>query len=828
MKRFFLLLIVLAASLSALYGEANPNTIELTDNEHQLVANNNRFAFSLFEKVRESQLSTFNSQLSTVLSPLSITIDLGMLNNGADGITREEIDAVLGSQNVGGADAINALCRKLLKECGGLDEKTCVAIANNIYVNRASGCELLPDFVKTASQYYDATPETRDFGDGKTRDVINQWGRDHTEGMIEEAIKEDEFYPDAVSYLLNALYFKGEWTHKFNAGETHRCLFDDEKKEAQMMHQVSDFAYAENKVYQSVILPYGNTAYQMTVFLPRWGKTIDDVIDELKDKGWSKDDYGPCQVNLYLPKFETSTDMRLEDIMVSLGMPNAFEGGYGFNQFCDINVYIGMMKQTAKICLDEEGSEASAVTVIDVRKYSSGPDYADFLADRPFLYMITEQSTDAIFFIGQYMGEPMKNVRKDISLIEEEKQLVASNNGFALNLFRKARGEESSIMSPLSITFALGMINNGAAGQTQQEINEVLGFGNAGADAINAFCRKLLTEAPTLDETTAAEIANTIFVNSGKDYYLQQSFIDKANAFYDAEPQAINFYDKQNTIDIINGWANDHTHGMIPWLFDDEKKFNSDAVSYLLNALYFKGIWTNKFDKNDTKDEPFNGGQTVPMMQQREYFAYTENDLYQAVRLPYGNEAYHMTVFLPRENKSIDEVLKQMNTLNIEFPLGTCNIDLKLPRIQTGTSLSLADIMKELGMRQAFDEVTADFPYFGNRLVYISNMFQKAAIDLDEEGTEAAAVTVIEVTDAIGIPHHVTFHANRPFFYTISEQSTDVIFFIGQYMGPDMASSVSHTPASSKGKGVIYNLAGQRLSKPQRGLNIIEGKKIMK
>ena len=825
MKRFFLLLAVLVTILSSFADETTPKTIELTPDERQLVENNNHFAFNLFSKARGDE--------SLLLSPLSITIDLGMLNNGADGITREEIDAVLGSKDVGGADAINAFCRKLLSESGTLDEKTRVALANNIYVNSASGCELLPSFVETASQYYDATPESRDFGDGETRNVINQWGSDHTEGMIEEAIKEDEFNPDAVSYLLNALYFKGEWTHKFDAKATYRSLFDNEKKETTMMHQVSDFAYAQNEVYQSVILPYGDGAYQMTVFLPLWGKTIDDVLTELSTKGLQQNEYGPCQVNLYLPKFETSTDMRLEDIMKSLGMPNAFEGGYGFNKFCNDNVFIGMMKQAAKIKLDEEGSEASAVTVIEIRKNSTVPSYADFVADRPFLYVISERSTGAIFFIGQYMGDPLKNVRKDISLTEEEKQLVESNNNFALNLFRKIResqqttdnGQQSLVFSPLSITYALGMMNNGAAGQTQQEINEVLGFGDAGADAINAFCRKLLTEAPTLDETTAAEIANTIFVNSGKGYELQQGFIDKANAFYDAQPQALNFYEEKQTIDIINGWANDHTHGMIPEVLN-ENTFKPAAVSYLLNALYFKGAWTNKFDKEYTQEESFNGGQAVPMMRQWEYFQYTENDLYQAIRLPYGNEAYHMTVFLPREDKSIDEVLKQMNTLNIEFSYGAENVDLKLPRIQTGTSLPLVDIMKELGMRQAFDEVTADFPYFGNRSVFISNMFQKAAIDLDEEGTEAAAVTVIEESESIG-GHRFTFHANRPFFYTISEQSTGVIFFIGQYAGPDMASPISLTPAISKGEGTIYNLAGQRLSKPQHGMNIIDGKKVM-
>ena len=796
MKKMFLLLVVLTASLAVFAEENKPKEIKLTDTERQLVQNNNRFALDLFRKARATQ----EKQESMLLSPLSITVDLGMLNNGADGITREEIDAVLGSKDVGGAEVINQFCRKLLNESGTLDEKTRVAMANNIYVNTSAGYELLPAFVQTAKEYYDATPEARDFYDGKTRDVINKWGSDHTEGMIEEAIKEEEFNPDAISYLLNALYFKGEWTHKFDAKNTHRHLFDEGRKEVQMMYQTSDFSYYENKVYQSVVLPYGNMAYQMTVYLPHYGKTIDDVLTEL---GTSKDatlgsdaSYKTFHVDLFLPRFETETDMHLEDIMRALGMPNAFEGGYGFNQFCNSNAFIGMMKQVAKVKLDEEGTEASAVTVIEMDKNAVEP-YTEFIADHPFLYVISERSTGAVFFIGQYTGEPLKNVRKDINLTEEEKQLVESNNDFAFRLFQKARGEESSIMSPLSITYALGLLNNGAAGQTQQEINNTLGFGNAGADAINNFCRKLLTEAPTLDEETKAEIANTIYVNSGKGYELQQGFIDKANEYYDAQPEARDFYDGE-TWEVINQWANDHTNGMIPKVFPFEEAFNQNAVSYLLNAIYFKGAWTNKFEKEYTHDEAFNGGEKVPMMCQEEEFVYAENDLYQAVRLPYGNGAYQMTVYLPREGKAIGDVLSQMDGKNwIDKYAFSTLVDLKLPRLKTETSLPLVNIMKELGMPKPFTP-EAEFPYFGNGDICIGDMFQKAAIDLDEEGTEAAAVTVIEAAET-AIPNEAVFHANRPFFYIISEYSTGAIFFMGQYLGNGKAKE----PCDSNNDGMV-------------------------
>ena len=468
MRKLTLLVAALLMAVVASAQENQPKQIKLTEEERQMVQSNNDFAFRLFRQARTND--------SQILSPLSITVDLGMLNNGADGITREEINAVLAGSNVSSADVINSFCRKLLNETATLDEKTHVAIANNIYVNTRWGYQLLPAFTETANQYYDATPESRDFYDGKTRDVMNQWGSDHTEGMIEEAIKEDEFNEDAVSYLLNALYFKGEWTHKFDAAQTKRYQFDWGNKEVQMMHQQSEFSYAENNVYQSIVLPYGNKAYQMTVFLPRYSRTIADVLNELNGKNWQQAGYDTYHVNLMLPKFETSTDMRLEDIMKTLGMPNAFMGGYGFNEVVDDNVFIGMMKQVAKIKLDEEGTEASAVTVIELDKNASEPRYAEFIADRPFLYVISESSTGAIFFIGQYMGEPLKNQRHNISLTDEERKLVQSNNDFAFNLMRQARTEDSQILSPLSITYALGMLNNGAAGKTQEEINTVLGF----------------------------------------------------------------------------------------------------------------------------------------------------------------------------------------------------------------------------------------------------------------------------------------------------------------------------------------------------------------
>ena len=424
------------------------------------------------------------------------------------------------------------------------------------------------------------------------------------------------------------------------------------------------------------------------------------------------------------------------------------------------------------------------------------------------------------------------NAPKEIELVEGEQELINSNNDFAFNLFRKARGDKSKILSPLSITFALGMLSNGADGQTLKEINQTLGFGGAGADAINTFCQKMLKESNTLDEKTKALIANTIFVNEGFGYRLQEGFVDKVNAYYDAQPQNRDFDDGE-TMDVINQWASDHTMGMIPRVLDEDT-FNPSAVSYLLNALYFKGIWSDPFKKENTKDEPFGGGDDVPMMQKRsEDIRYAENDLYQAIRLPYGNGAYRMDVFLPREDKTIGEVLDVFDGSNWQPQYLMKEVDLKLPRFETDTYQSLERIMSDLGMPEAFLP-SAEFPYFCNVPIYISNMFQVAKIKLDEEGTEAAAVTVIEAKASSMPSEPKRFYANRPFLYVISEQSTGAIFFIGQYTGgvtADIRSGIITTKAEPKpsANNLIYNLSGQRLSQePARGLYIKNGKVMIK
>ena len=377
----------------------------------------------------------------------------------------------------------------------------------------------------------------------------------------------------------------------------------------------------------------------------------------------------------------------------------------------------------------------------------------------------------------------------ELELTSAEQQMVGSSNDFAFNLFREVQDEvKSQIVSPVSITYALGMLNNGAAGETQKQINSVLGFADTGSDGINAFCYKMLQRAATLDPLTKVLIANTIYMN--KPYELQTEFVQRAKTFYDAEPETRDFHDGK-TRDVINKWGSDHTEGMIEEVLK-EGEFDYDAVSYLLNAIYFKGSWKKKFDKAQTMKEPFDhAGITkemtyADMMHQTTNFEYAETDDCQALRLPYGNGSFQMTVLLPKAKTNAlpkvptAEVWQQLNE-----QMDSTLVNVSLPRFETDTDIDLKPIMTKLGMPDAFNPFKADFRNFCNTEVYIELMKQVAKIKVDEEGTEAAAVTVIGVvmTSIEPEPQYVTFHANHPFLYVISEQQTGAVLFIGKYTG---------------------------------------------
>lgn len=380
-----------------------------------------------------------------------------------------------------------------------------------------------------------------------------------------------------------------------------------------------------------------------------------------------------------------------------------------------------------------------------------------------------------------------------IRLTAAQQQYVSGANAFSFNLFRavakQTEAGESMIMSPLSVIYALGLVNNGASPAVSKEITRVLGFGAEGKRELNAFCANLIANAPLLDEEVTLGIANAFFLNSMKGYTLYDAFRTDMKNYYKALVEELDF-SQEASLGHINAWASEQTHGMIPSVLD---KLYATAVAYILNALYFKGAWTYPFSPECTWKDAFTKADksttTVQMMNAHiDSIPYTAADSYSAIRLPYGNGAYSMTIVLPNNGKTladVEDVLAADSFQRLQNAMTEEEVEIHLPKFESEADMPLVKIMASLGMPSAFSG--AAFPYLCPEQdeIYISNIFQKARIKVNEEGSEAAAVTVIEMreTSIPGNPPYKVFYAKRPFLYFITERSTGAIFFMGRYMG---------------------------------------------
>ena len=374
-----------------------------------------------------------------------------------------------------------------------------------------------------------------------------------------------------------------------------------------------------------------------------------------------------------------------------------------------------------------------------------------------------------------------------VKLTAAQQAQVENSNEFAWKFFKEvSKGEQQDVfVSPLSVTYALGMLSNGAVGDTQKEILEGLEFRSGKVEDINSLCHQLMIESPKLDKSTQLSMANAVVVN--KKIQLQPTFQNVVKKQYDALVASKDF-GSPATLSFINQWASDHTQGMVPKILE---RINPDGVSYLLNALYFKGIWYRQFDKKRTQQESFTQADgkklSVKMMHQKERFLAAENDNYQTVVLPYGNGSYEMVVLLPREGKDLSNLLQTMDAKKWKDNLKntySSEVDLKLPRFTSAYTRELNDVLKLLGMNAMFDPSKANLTKMSAVSSFVSMVLQKAKIEVDEEGSKAAAVTVIETAPTAVAPSKpILFHANRPFMYAIVEHSTGTIFFMGTYQG---------------------------------------------
>lgn len=372
-----------------------------------------------------------------------------------------------------------------------------------------------------------------------------------------------------------------------------------------------------------------------------------------------------------------------------------------------------------------------------------------------------------------------------IELTEAQQQLVQNINDFAFDVYRTVWQSEkrSNITSPQSLTYLMGMLNDGASGKTAEEIAQTIGFGRNNKSVVNEFCRAFISQAPQADPSVALQIANIIATNKGIE--LSETFKQDMQDYYDAEVASLDF-SQPASVDYLNGWSNRKSNGMIPSVIDE---LHPTDMLVLMNAVSFKATWTQKFDVKDTEEEAFMkaDGTTVslPMMHRKAEVLYGSNDVFSSIHLPFGSgDAWAMYVLLPNEGKTIDDIIATLGHESWEQAkaAGSTIVDIKIPRFSTTSDIVLNDAIASLGAPSMFVSGDADFSGIcNNQQLSIGLIKQKAAIEVTEEGTKTSAVTVARMVGMNGATKTADFHANRPFVYIIQEMKTGAVFFIGAY-----------------------------------------------
>lgn len=380
---------------------------------------------------------------------------------------------------------------------------------------------------------------------------------------------------------------------------------------------------------------------------------------------------------------------------------------------------------------------------------------------------------------------------KPIELTEAQTRMASESTDFAFRFFQTASevlGKEEQnknklILSPVSASYALSMAANGAEGATLTELIEVLGFSGFSIDEINAYNQKLVQELVQQDNTTLLSMANSLWLLD--DFQVLSTYRNALKKNYDAE---VRREERAKAKDAINAWCADKTNGCIP----DFLKDDPEGKALLLNALYFKGLWAEPFDKGLTQNEPFtneDGTQTeVAMLNRQSGYLLAQNDLYATVRLPYGNGAFALQVILPQEGVSLAQCIEALNGASwqaLQESMMWKEVDVKLPKFTIEDyQNSLIRVLMAMGVQEAFRN-SADFSKMANKDLMISSVDQSVYFRLDEEGTEAAAVTGIGMSQALPQnPYGVyEFHVDRPFLFLLTEKSTDSVLFMGQVTG---------------------------------------------
>ncbi|KAM4684559.1 heterochromatin-associated protein MENT-like [Amazona ochrocephala] len=804
-----------------------------------LSVSTNSFTLDLYKKLNETSRGQ-----NIFFSPWSIVTALAMVYLGAKGDTatqmaqvlhfnqaaREESSSETTRLSLGSpkrrkmdpehkqAENIHSGFKELLSAMNKPRSTYLLKCANRLYEEKTY--PLQPKFLQLITSYYNAKPQAVNFKTAaeQARAQINSWVENETERKIQGLLPAGSLNSHTVLVLVNAIYFRGNWEKKFlekNTSETPFRVSKTKTKPVQMMFLRDTFLILHERTMKLKIieLPYVENELSMFVLLP---DDIDDnttglelVERELTYKKlaeWTKSaNMMKAEVDLYLPKLKVEESYDLKSTLSSMGIQNAFDPVQA--DFTGMSVkkdlFISKVIHKAFLEVNEEGTEAAAATGVLVLR-SKAPTMT-FKADHPFLFFIRHNKSQTILFYGRlcspYYGRRETGEKLLLFIAERVKtmdSLCAANTTFALDLLRKLcenRSGQNLFFSPFSISSALSMVLLGSKGNTGVQIVKVLSLKKA-EDAHSGY-QSLLSEINDPNTKYILRTANRLY--GEKTFEFLASFVELSQKSYHAGLEKTDFMRAwEDSRKQINGWVEERTEGKIQNLLA-EGIIDSLTRLVLVNAIYFKGNWAKQFDKERTAEVPFqiNKEETKPvqMMCRKDKFnmTYIWDLQTKVLELPYVGNELSMIILLPdaiqdgstglerlERELTYEKVIDWLNPQAMEC----IEVKVSLPRFKLEENYGLKPLLSSMGMPDAFDLGKADFSGIsaGNELV-LSEVIHKSFVEVNEEGTEAAAATagVIMMRCAMIVEE---FIADHPFLFFIRHNKTSTILFCGRFCSP--------------------------------------------
>ncbi|XP_053686748.1 uncharacterized protein LOC128736297 [Sabethes cyaneus] len=767
--------------------------------------------------------------------------------------TKKELRTVLDPS--GDLNATRSMYRSLLDSALTENQDFDLKIATKIFVDEF--IDIISKYQIISDHFYNATVDKVPFSNPeKAADTINQWVAQSTRGRIKDLVNADGV-EGAVITLVNAIYFKGLWTYPFPENGPRRKFYATRKEvEVAYMEQNGLFYYDDSNALNAQLLrlPYRGGKFAMYFMLPRPGSSINDVLSRINSTSlhqalWYMDE---TEVNVTIPKFKFDFSEELTQPLQDIGIREVFSqraslpllarGKGNMDQ-----VRVSRVFQKAGITINELGSEAYAATEIQLVNKFGGDGTQIFNANRPFLFFIEDEHFGTLLFVGKVelptvnddtgkMGKLriyqmiVRNVLLEPKMQSSGKSELSSEKLVSCVLalsdlllageideiddqpFRGSRNvhfdwmltrrvlevqKSNAVISPFSVKVLLtllyeatGVATDISYTQTKKELRMVLDPSGE-LNATRTMYRSLLDSALAENAYFDLNIATKIFADEFIDIFDKYQII--SDHYYNTSVDKVPFSNPEKAADIINRWVAQSTRGRIQDLVSADGV--DGAVITLVNAIYFKGLWTYPFPNNGPQRK-FNTTREeidVTYMEQHGQFYYDDSSILNAqlLRLPYRGGKFAMYFVLPWPSSSINDVLSRINSTSLNRALwymDETEVNVTIPKFKFDFSEELTQPLQDIGIREVFSE-RASLPLLARGKgtmdqVRVSRVLQKASITINELGSEAYAATEVQLVNKYGDGQTHIFNANRPFLFFIEDEQFGTLLFVGKVQMP--------------------------------------------